>query len=76
MTKLINIAVIGLGNIAKQHIDNIVSGNVKGAKLGALCSRSGTDLAAEHGVAYFTDYRALLASDKVEAVILISTKNR
>lgn len=70
MQNTIKIGVIGLGNIAKQHIDNIQSGAVPNAKLVAICSRSQSELASEYQLQHFSDYKALIDSASVDAVII------
>lgn len=67
---IVRIGVIGLGNIAKQHIDNIVSGAVVGGTLAAICSRNGSELAKQLAVPYFSDYQKLCDSALVDAVII------
>lgn len=66
----IKLGIIGLGNIAKQHIDNILSGEVKNCKITALCSRNKTSLADDIGAQHFTDYQALIDSKNVDAVLI------
>ena len=66
----IRVGVIGLGNIAKQHINNIVSGAVQGCQLSAICSRQGSELSAELGIQHFNDYRQLCDSGLVDAVLI------
>ena len=66
----IRIGVIGLGNIAKQHINNISSGAVQGCELRAICSRSGSELATELGVEHFVDYHELCDSGLIDGVII------
>jgi len=66
----VRLGVIGLGNIAGQHIDNIRSGAAAGFELAALCSRSGGGLAAELDVPHFSDYRELVASASCDAVLI------
>ncbi|MDN4501316.1 Gfo/Idh/MocA family oxidoreductase [Alteromonadaceae bacterium BrNp21-10] len=68
--KIIRIGVIGLGNIAKQHIANIVSHDVQGCQITALCSRNETPLAKELGAQHFSEYQALIDSGLVDAVII------
>jgi predicted dehydrogenase len=66
----VRIGVIGLGNIAKQHINNIVSGAVQACELRAICSRSGSELATELGVQHFVDYHELCDSGLIDGVII------
>lgn len=68
----LNIGVVGLGNIAKQHIDNIRNGAVKNAQLVAICSRSKNEYATELDVAHFSSYQALIDSGLLDAVIIAS----
>jgi len=53
----VRIGVVGLGNIAQQHIKNVLEGHVKHAKLTVICSRSESDYTRSLDVAHFTDYR-------------------
>lgn len=66
----LRLGIIGLGNIAQQHIHNIVSGEAHGCKLAAVCSRGEHPLAGELGVPHFQDYRALVASGCCDAVLI------
>ena len=66
----VRIGVIGLGNIARQHIDNIRSGAVADCELAAICSRSPSELADELSVPHFSDYRELVASGTCDAVLI------
>jgi predicted dehydrogenase len=64
----VRLGVIGLGNIAGQHIDNIRAGAVADCELAAVCSRSGAGDA--WGVPHFTDYRELVTSGLCDAVLI------
>jgi predicted dehydrogenase len=66
----IRIGVVGLGNIAQQHIKNVLEGHVRHAKLTAICSRSESDYTRSLDVAHFTDYRELIASGLCDAVVV------
>ena len=71
--KAVRIGVVGLGNIARQHIANIVEGRVANGVLTATCSRGGpTELA---GVSHFNDYRDLVASGLCDAVLVATPTN-
>lgn len=67
---LVRIGVIGLGNIARQHINNLVSGAVQACQLTAISSRQGSELASELGVVHFSDYQELCDSGLVDAVLI------
>ncbi len=67
----VRLGVIGLGNIARQHIQNVTSGAVGDCVVTALCSRSVPEelpAVARH----FTDYQALLQSGECDAVLVAS----
>lgn len=66
----IRLGVIGLGNIAGQHIDNVRGGQVADCEIAALCSRSPSNLAGELGVPHYTDPTALLDSGTCDAVLV------
>lgn len=70
MINTIKLGVIGLGNIAQQHINNIQSGAVNDCTITALCSRSPTPLADELEATHFSDYKSLIDSDLVDAVLI------
>lgn len=68
--RVVRLGVIGLGNIAKQHIDNIRSGRVADCVLNAVCSRhpGAPDIAP--GVPHFDDHRKLIDSGSCDAVLV------
>lgn len=66
----VRLGVVGLGNIGRQHIDNISTGSVRGCELAALSSRQPSDLAASLGVTHYRDYRDLIASGLCDAVLV------
>jgi predicted dehydrogenase len=68
--KPVRLGVIGLGNIANQHIDNVRTGRVADCEITALCSRSPSELATKIGLPHFTDYRELIASGRCDAVLI------
>ncbi|WP_218673369.1 Gfo/Idh/MocA family protein [Planomicrobium okeanokoites] len=73
MGKDINFAIVGCGTIATQHINAILK--TKGAKLGAVYSRrieKAEKWAHKYGVQAFGDYEALLQSDGIDAVVILT----
>ena len=68
--KSVRLGVIGLGNIAGQHIDNVRSGQVTDCEVSALCSRSPSELATEMELPHFTDHRELIGSGLCDAVLI------
>jgi predicted dehydrogenase len=67
---VVRLGVVGLGNIAKKHIQNIRAGAVANCEITALCSRQPDPLAGEMGVPHFNDYRELLGSGCCDAVLV------
>ena len=66
----VRLGVIGLGNIARQHIDNVSNSLVAGCGISALCSRQACELAEQIGVPHFSDYRELIDSGLCDAVLI------
>lgn len=64
----VRLGVIGLGNIAGQHIENILEGRVHDTVLAAVCSRRAPE--RDYGVPHFPDYAALLDSGLCNAVLI------
>jgi len=75
----VRLGVIGLGNIARQHIETLRTAEAPGCELAALCARganaTGESLAAELGVPYFDSHSALLASGCCDAVLVATPTN-
>lgn len=69
-TNSVRLGVIGLGNIAGQHIENIRSGQVADCEIAALCSRSSSDLTTQLQVPHFNDIDALVQSGTCDAVLI------
>lgn len=69
-SKILRLGVIGLGNIAKQHIDNVLNKHTQQCQITAVCSRSQSDYAKQIGAEHFTDYRELIDADCVDAVLI------
>ncbi|MCU4677627.1 Gfo/Idh/MocA family oxidoreductase [Catenovulum sp. 2E275] len=67
--KTVKLGVIGLGNIAQAHINNVLQGEVKNTQLTAVCSRQQGKNALE-GVCHFTSYQSLIDSGMVDAVLI------
>lgn len=67
----LRLAVVGLGNIARQHIQNVQSGAVKDCAIIAVCSRQQPD-DIPAGAQYFSDYLAMIESGCCDAVLVAS----
>ncbi|GAB5453204.1 MAG: Gfo/Idh/MocA family oxidoreductase [Halioglobus sp.] len=70
MGESVRLGVIGLGNIAAQHIANVSGGAVADCEIAALCSRGESPLAAELGVPHFRSVEELVASETCNAVLI------
>ncbi len=72
--KSLNIAVIGIGNIGSAHANCIYGGEIEGLTLKAICDINEEKLQnfrdKYEGIETFTDYKALITSKKVDAVII------
>ena len=66
----IRLGVIGLGNIARQHIANIDSGRAGPIEIVAICSRNPDDYARSLGVQHFAKQSELVASGLCDAVLI------
>lgn len=67
----LRLGLIGLGNIARQHIHNIEIGAVADCQVSAVCSRNRPeDLPA--GARHFSDYQAMINSGLCDAVLVAS----
>ena len=73
--KVVRVGVVGLGNIARQHIANITEGKVANAVLTATCSRSTDSAEVVQGVRHFQDYRELINSKVCDAILVATPTN-
>ncbi|MEP5569381.1 MAG: Gfo/Idh/MocA family oxidoreductase [Halioglobus sp.] len=69
-TTVVRLGVIGLGNIAQQHIENVTSGAAGRCQLTALCSRSPSELANKYEVQHFAKPLELIQSGLCDAVLV------
>ena len=66
----VRFGVVGLGNIAQQHISNLRQDKVPSAQLVAVCSRSGDGCVGEFGVLHYGHYRDLIDAGICDAIIV------
>ena len=70
----IRVGVIGIGNIGKMHAENIYRHKISGMKLSAVCDRreERREFCRNNlpGVICYTDYKELLYSNQVDAVVI------
>ena len=66
----VRLGIVGLGNIAEQHIVNIRSGAVQGCEITALCSRSANALSNDLDAPHFTSLDALIDSGRCDALLI------
>lgn len=72
---MINFAILGCGRIAKRHADLLGSGQIKGAKLVAVCDTvpaRADAFSTRHGVPGFTSLDAMLAQPGVDVVSVLT----
>ena len=65
----VRLGIIGLGNIGQQHIKHIQTA-VTGCDITAFCSRQPKVIAGFEKVQHFSDYRQLMDSGLVDAVLI------
>lgn len=70
MSEQVRLGVVGLGNIAQQHIQNVVNGHVADCKVTAVCTRSGQSLAQQLNIAHFDNADSLIGSGVCDAVLV------
>lgn len=70
MSDTVRLGVIGLGNIGRQHIEQVRSGAVDNCVVTAVSARSGTLSEDLHGALYFNDFRELIDSGCCDAVLI------
>jgi len=68
--KPLKIAIIGMGNIGLSHAKHILSGEIAGLELTAVCARSKEK--ALDGIGFYQDYHKLL-DDRIADAVLITT---
>ena len=71
----VRFGVVGLGNMGSSHVNNLFGGKVPGAVLTAVCDIKPARLdwaksVCGDAVSYFADYKEMLASGKIDAVMI------
>lgn len=67
---MVKLGIIGIGAMGRAHANNISAGKVKGMELAAVCDHDPESLASFPEAHSFTDSDEMLASDKVDAVLI------
>lgn len=65
----VRLGIIGLGNIGQQHIEHILT-SVSGCEITAICSRQPKAISGLEKARHFSDYRQLMDSGLVDAVLI------
>lgn len=65
----VRLGIIGLGNIGQQHIEHIHT-SVRGCEITAICSRQPKAISGLEKARHFSDYRQLMDSGLVDAVLI------
>ncbi len=75
MLLVIKFGLVGCGRIAKRHSDLLGSGQIKGAKLGAVCdlieSRA-REIGERFGVPWFTDMHQMMKAIPLDAISVLT----
>lgn len=70
----VRMGIIGIGNMGSAHSKNLLAGNVEGMTLGAVCDIAEPKIEWAHknleGIPVFTDYKEMIASGKVDAILV------
>ena len=71
----VRMGIIGIGNMGTAHANSLNEGKVEGMRLTAVCDidQSRLDWCKENlaeGIATFTDYKEMMASGLVDAVLV------
>ena len=70
----VRLGIIGVGNMGTGHLKNLKSGSIKNCEITALCDIEQKKLDAVKNdwpdVAYYNDYKELIASGKCDAVLI------
>jgi predicted dehydrogenase len=66
----IRLGVIGLGNMGMSHAQCIRAGQIPGVRLAAVCDEAPVRLAFDSSTKSFADFRALIRSGEVDAVLI------
>jgi predicted dehydrogenase len=66
----VKLGIIGVGNMGTAHAKNILAGKVPGLELAALCDQKPERLEGFADIAKFCSAEELIASDKVDAVLV------
>ena len=72
---MIGFALIGCGRIAKRHADLLGTGQIRGAKLAAVCdvrSERAAEFGTRYDVPWFTSIDAMLAAPGIDAVSVLT----
>ena len=70
MTRALQVAVVGVGNVGSSHARALASGDVRGARLAAVCDPSADARARFAQVPGFSNQTELLAAGLVDAVLI------
>ena len=62
--------IVGLGNMGSAHCRMILEGKAPGAELAAVCDTDLSKASRFPGIPFFKDFESLLASGRVEAVLI------
>lgn len=68
--EVVRLGIVGLGNMGSAHARSILDGRVPGCELAAVCDLEPPEAGRFGGAEVFNDHRAMIASGKVNAVLV------
>lgn len=66
----LRIGVVGVGGMGGGHARSLLAGKIERATLGAVCDANPAHFANFPGVPSFTDFKAMISSGEIDAVII------
>lgn len=72
----IRFGIVGLGNMGSSHLNNLFSGKIPGAVIGAVCDIKkeriewAKEICGNADIGYYTEYKEMLVSGRIDAVII------
>ncbi|MDA3961649.1 MAG: Gfo/Idh/MocA family oxidoreductase [Planctomycetota bacterium] len=66
----LRLGIVGIGNMGKSHIANIVNGSVPSVELTAICDSDAAALKAYPDYAHYDDSKKMIRSGEVDAILV------
>ena len=75
MNKILNVALVGCGRIAKRHSELLGQKKIHGARLAAVCDidqLKAKKIGLNFDVPYYQDYHDMLSKEDIDLVVILS----